>query len=236
MSRIVLYGPRVPYTEKVVRALGYKKRPYAWLEPRGPEDYQRWSPETGLLPVIEIDGQRTADSTQILLELDRRFPDPPLVGDDPKVAVMQRRLEDWADESFFWYWSQWRHTVAPDGDPASARAGPPSFSWWRPWTWFPAFRMQPGEPADARLRRRQRFLLEELGNRLDDLLGMLGDRPFFYAETPSMGDFAVYAMLVTVRDGAFWAAHGLLEARPALVPYMQRVEDATGGPTSAPPS
>ena len=69
--RIILYGPaRAPFTEKFRRALILKDLVFELREPSGPEDYLRWSPETGLLPVMRIDGELVSDSTNILLKLD----------------------------------------------------------------------------------------------------------------------------------------------------------------------
>jgi len=232
MSRIVLYGPSVaPYTEKVVRALGLKKLPFELHEPRGPEDYRRWSPETGLLPVIEIDGERTADSTQILLALDERFPQPPLLSSDPSVASRQRALEDWVDESFVWYWNQWRRMREDQAEYAAKRAAY-RFSWLQPRTWFESLREQIDLPVPD--PGRERFLIGELGARMDDLVGWLGSRSFFHADEVSMADLAIYAMLLRVRGGTFDGAENLLTDRPALVAFMRRVEEATGGPTTGP--
>src|SRR5262245_55946451 len=83
-QRIVLYGPRrTPYTEKVRRALVLKGLDFELCEPSGPEDYRRWSPETGLLPVLAIGAERVADSTRILLRIDELWPKPPLLSPDP---------------------------------------------------------------------------------------------------------------------------------------------------------
>jgi glutathione S-transferase len=234
MSRIVLYGPSLaPYTEKVVRALGLKKLPFELREPAGPEDYKRWSPETGLLPVIEIDGRRVDDSTRILLALDERFPDPPLLAREPKTAAMQRRLEDWADESFFWYWSQWSRMLEERAEHA-ARLAAYRFSWLRPGTWFESLWGQGAGPRPDPAR--ERFLLGEIARRMEDLVGWLGARPYFYADEPSMADLAVYAMLRNVRAGSFGSAQELLEDRPALVSFMRRLEDASGGPSPLSPA
>jgi len=84
---VVVYGSAVmPYTEKVVRALRLKGVPHALVEPTSPDDYRRWSPRTGLLPVLELDGLRVPDSAAILDLLDERFPEPPLLAAAPKVA------------------------------------------------------------------------------------------------------------------------------------------------------
>ena len=226
MTEIVLYGPAMaPFTQKVVCALRLKKLPYEHHEPQGPEDYARWSPETGLLPVLEIDGEKIADSTAILVALDERFPEPPLVSRDPKVAATQRRLEDWADETFFWYWTQWRRMVEKR-EAHEASLEPYRFSWAKPSTWFESLR--PASGIDPEELERERFLVQELDHRMEDLVTMLGTRPFFYAEEPSMADLAVYAMLATGkrRDG-FTALRDSLDRRPALLAFLRRVEEAT---------
>ena len=105
MAQITLYGPReVPFVLKVELALVLKKLDFALEVPRGPEDYKRWSPETGLLPVIDVDGTRVHDSSAILDFLDERFPEPPLLSSDPKLASSQRTLETWAEQTFTFYW------------------------------------------------------------------------------------------------------------------------------------
>lgn len=95
-----LYGPaQAPFTEKVRRALIYKGVEFAPREPQTPEDYERWSPKTGVLPVLDIHVEHVPDSTDILLRLDELHPEPPLRCADPKVAQQQRELEDSADAS-----------------------------------------------------------------------------------------------------------------------------------------
>ena len=98
---ITLYGPaHTPFTEKVRRGLLYKGVDFELVEPTRAEDYRRWSPKTGQLPVVDLHGEHVPDSTEILLRLDQAYPDPPLLSPDPTVAVQQRQLEEWADESF----------------------------------------------------------------------------------------------------------------------------------------
>ena len=54
---IHLYGLlAAPFTDKVVRGLRLKGLAFEVHEPQAPEDYRRWNPETGLLPLVEIDG------------------------------------------------------------------------------------------------------------------------------------------------------------------------------------
>jgi len=105
MPEITLYGPAtIPFTRKVMAALALKGLRHRLVEPEGPEDYKRWSPETGLLPVLDVDGRRIQDSGRILDFLDAEFPEPPLLAAEAKVASSQRRLETWVEETLTFYW------------------------------------------------------------------------------------------------------------------------------------
>jgi glutathione S-transferase len=224
MPEVTLYGPRdTPFVEKVERALRLKKLDYELVEPASPEDYRRWNPDTGLLPVARIGDERVADSTRILERLDQVFPEPPLLSADPKLAEAQRRLEDWCDETFFFYWLRWRRIYE-----AEANRPPRKFGLWN-WvsdlasgrSSLPRARSRDGLPPEAE------DLVLELGRRCDDLVNLLSGRPFFYADRPGMADLAVYAMLEQMRRGGLPRGPLLLAERPALMDFMQRVEATT---------
>ena len=53
---------------------------------------------TSTLPVIEVDGTRIGDSSRIIEELERRWPDPPLYPADPGERQRALELEDFFDE------------------------------------------------------------------------------------------------------------------------------------------
>jgi glutathione S-transferase len=229
---VTLYGPaQAPFTEKVRRALIYKGVDFELREQRTLEDYRRWSPKTGMLPVLDIRGEHVPDSTDILLRLDALYPEPPLLSADPKLAQQQRQLEDWADISFLWYYMKYLHMtsrttpvpVALDGelvDAAEERADerPPVWRWIGAWI-----------RAGGTWERPVTGLLRELGDRLDDLVNFLGARPFFYADRLSMADLAVYAMLNAMRRDFVPGSALALAQRPTLVGLMSRVEALTGG-------
>jgi glutathione S-transferase len=226
---ITLYGAaRVPYTEKVRRALLYKGLEFALQEPTCAEDYQRWNPKSGMLPVLHVGDEMIEDSTQILIALDARYPDPPLLAPDPMVASQQRQLEDWADESFLWYWMKYRRMLGGEEGPlplageatlASQEAAPSGrLRRFRAW-------LQAGGTWERPITGLQR----ELGARMDDLVNFLGARPFFYSDRLSMADLGVYAMLFTMRRDSIPGSARLLAERPTLVAFMTRVEEATDG-------
>jgi glutathione S-transferase len=222
--RIVLYGPAAaPFTEKVRRALLLKGLRFELREPADPSDYQRWNPETGLLPVVEIDGARVVDSTAILYRLDELFPDPPLLAGEPRTADQQRQLEDWADESFLWYFLKWQRMASERERETGGVNGSSSRVLGRlraVGAWF---------KAGGTWERPHTALLRQIGDRLDDLVNFLGARSFFYADTLSMADLAVYGMLITLHRDAIPGTKRLLDERGILVDYMRRVEAHTGG-------
>ncbi len=231
---IILFGPRnAPFTEKVRRALVLKGLPFELREPTSLEDYENWSPETGLLPVMRIDGELTSDSTAILLVLDKLYPDPPLLSRDLTVADQQRSLENWADESFLWYFMQWLNfrgesaMATPGIDQFRAKAeetrqkNAKSFRGIR--------RLLAWLSAGGTWERPETSLLRGLADRLTDLANFLGARAFFYADRVSIADLAVYSMLLTMRRDAIPGSQHLLASHPTLVEFMRRVERETGG-------
>src|SRR5215212_5366033 len=81
----VLWHPKVShYNEKVRWALDYKDIPHvrrAMTPPSHRKVARRlWGGST--FPVLEFDGTAVGDSTEIILELERRVPDPPLCPGD----------------------------------------------------------------------------------------------------------------------------------------------------------
>jgi glutathione S-transferase len=223
-SRIVLYGPRAPLTEKVARGLRLKRVAFERVEPNSPEDYARLSPETGLLPLLEVEGVRIPDSVAILDFLDERFPEPRLVSADPRVARAQRRLEKWNDETFAFYILRWVQNRLGPGAPMPVHGG------------FPLGSLLRLGLIDSRGKLRSDVFSEKVGgpgpefeHRLEDLVHLLGQRPFFYADQISRADLSVCASLSVMYREVYEGARQLLETRPRLLAYVERVLHATGG-------
>jgi glutathione S-transferase len=227
-SKIVVYGPsRAPFVEKVLLGLAFKGLfDVEVVAPSGPEDFRRWNPETGMLPVMDFEGTRVPDSGGILDWLDAHLPEPPLVASDPWTARQQRRLETWIGETFYYYWVRWLRSrlLASGGAPEdAAHVGqiPPR-----------------GEMARLGLVGRVEALIErgggprnlgpEFARRLDDLAGFLGDRPFFYADRPSRADLTAVAFLRSLQSGDVPDGPQLLATRPRLLELTALVRQAVG--------
>jgi glutathione S-transferase len=218
--RLVLYGPKAaPYVIKVERALRWKKLPFEAVEPTSREDFRRWSPVTGLLPVLAIGDERVHDSSKILDALDRRFPEPALLSSDPRVARDQRRLESWLTETFDFYILRWVRARFPDrrGD-ADAPQG--SFS-------SLGLIGDDGHVLETVFDTRDGGPGPEFERRLDDLVAFLGERPYFYSDRPSRADIAVFAAVHGMATDLYAGGRDLLERRPRLLAHFDRVDRAT---------
>lgn len=76
-------------------------------------------------------------------------------------------------------------------------------------------------------------VLAELARRFDELLVWLADRPFFFAERPSVADLAIFGQMHMLQSGPTPQAAELIGTRPALRAYFARVDAATRGGSSS---
>lgn len=217
-TRITLYGVAItPYTIKVMRALHWKRLPFVLEEPTCAEDYRRWSPKNGLLPVIDLDGARVQDSGAILDRLDQLFPEPPLLSSDPKIAREQRGLEQWVGETFFFHLLRWvRSRLGTGAAPQQEGVGP-------------LMRVGLIGP-NGQLRRElldREITAPEFEGALGEMTKLLGARTWFFAEEMSRADLAVFGALQGLVHDRYPGAAELLRAHPTLVRHSERVEAAT---------
>jgi len=105
MAHVVLHqweiSPFCGKVRKILRRKGIEYRVINYNGLRAPKA-ARLS-RTRKLPVLEWDGDRIADSTAIAAYLEERKPLPALVPAEPGDAALARILEDWADESLYYF-------------------------------------------------------------------------------------------------------------------------------------
>ena len=93
-----------PYNQKIQRMLNAKGVPFEekyWrIADRG--KVLKINP-IGKLPALEHDGKIVADSTEMAYYIESTFPEPPLVPRSPDERGRVHVLEDWADESLYFY-------------------------------------------------------------------------------------------------------------------------------------
>ncbi len=232
MSEIVLYGSRLsPFVEKAWRGLTCKGLEFELRPITNPLQLLRINPVTRKMPAATFDGELVYDSTYILRRAQELAPDPPLYAADPASAAEQRRLEDWADEMLYWVGMAFRFLPRNAGASAAQVLGTTALPGFAKALMAPAIKRQIGGMIRAQGMGRlpEEKLLEELETALDDLVTTLGGGAFFTGERPGAADFAVHGQLCMLKSGPTPEAAERVAARPLLVDFAKRVEDASGG-------
>jgi len=227
---IILYGNRLsPFVEKVHRGLMLKQIPFQQHEPHGPFDLRRNNPTTRKMPALDLNGQRLFDSTLILRALDAFKPEPPLWSPEPHIAAQQRLLEDWADESLYWYGMVLRWNI-----PANAARTIRLITKDVPPVLRPLLKVMAPRVVASQTRAQGlgRFpldvLLRELDGHLANLVRLLGDGPFFFgASEPSIADLAVFSQLGFLYSSVTPEGTAAVEQHPALLEFCQRLDTMT---------
>lgn len=89
-----------PYSVKVRAYFRYKGIPHEWIVRSLDcmEEYQRYA-KLPLIPcVVAPDETAMQDSTPIIEALEKKFPDPSIIPDDPAAAFLSALLEEYGDE------------------------------------------------------------------------------------------------------------------------------------------
>lgn len=105
MPKIILHQWEVsPFCNKVRKILKYKHLAYSVVNYNGllAVAASRLS-SAGKLPVIEYDGEKVQDSSDIGEFLEARHPQHSLYPADSKDLAQAYFWEDWADESLYWF-------------------------------------------------------------------------------------------------------------------------------------
>jgi len=219
MTTARLYSQSLnPFSEKVVCGLSFKGVDFVRVEVTEPDEIKRLSPEAQLLPVLEIDGTRVSDSAAILHWLEELFPAPSLYSSDPKSRQQQQNLADWSDSSFAWYWNRWR-TARDERERALAQQSPGLLS-----RLHQKVERKIGLESNGEIvNDREQEIMLEIASRLDDLVGLLGGREYFYGERPSVADISVYGMCLIMREGPMPGSAEMLSQRASLVEHARRI-------------
>src|SRR5262245_53682075 len=131
MPAIVLHQWVIsPFCGKVRRILEHKGLAYTVVNYNGLRARKASGlSSVGKLPVIDYDGERIQDSSDIAAFLEKKHPAQPLYPADPEQRAMAHVWEDWADESLFWF-EVYQRFMYREAREAAARAlseGRPAF-------------------------------------------------------------------------------------------------------------
>lgn len=105
MPEICLYQYEIsPFADKVRRVLTLKGLDYSVDEVliSKIKKYKSVSP-TSKFPAMKYDGHMIVDSTDIIRFIEEKHSTPSLIPEGPKDRALAHILEDWADESLYFY-------------------------------------------------------------------------------------------------------------------------------------
>ncbi|HUD93491.1 glutathione S-transferase family protein [Sphingobium sp.] len=231
MPEIVLHQLEIsPFCDKVRRVLAYKGLAYRVRNVPMAElgKLRRLSP-AGKVPILELDGAVLHDSSDICRALDKAAPSPPLFPENPQARAQVDILEDWADESLYFFemtmrftWpydrQRWVTQILKYDNPVMRRLARP----------LVPFLTRKQGVQQGLARRTEADILSELDRHLAALAQLLVGTDYLVAGTLTLADIAIVSQLDCVAgSGKGLAAVG---RQPAVVAWMERVESQTGGP------
>lgn len=212
--------PSSPFCVKVRAILNWKGVQFRAVDPLQPGRWwQLQRRGVGKVPALDIDGRFVIDSTDIAHELERLFPDRPLLPRDPRHQAACHLLEDWADESLYFIglYFIWLH-------PGNASTVAPLFG--RDLLGRLAFRLY-----RARIDRQVRgqgtgrktaeHIERDLARHLKAAERMLEGRRFLLGDEPLLCDFALFGQLTFLLRSV--ASAPFVKQCPALMRYVDRM-------------
>ncbi len=218
-----------PFCDKIRRILNVKRVAYQTREVgliEAQMGYRKINP-TGKVPALaDADGRIVCDSTEIAYHLEERHPDPPLVPRDPRERALMHILEDWADESLYFFEVRLRFGIAHNRthtlekllaqENAAVKLVAP---------WLAPRAVQSQTKAQGIGRKTDAQVLHELGRHLDALAALLAGHEYLVGARLSLADVAVYAQLFAIADST--EGRAALDQRREVVAFMDRVDQAT---------
>ncbi len=217
---------RSPYCEKVRRILRFKGIAFQIREVSLVAGMQH--SHTGKLPAIVLDGQNIDDSTQIAHALERLFPEPRLIPRDPAARALCHVLEDWADESLYFYEMGLHFSFAENVnrrlEKLTQQESPlrrrllkrvlPRIL--RTYLW-----------AQGTGRRGRARILEDVTRHVQSLADLLERREYLVSDELTLADIAVCVQLNAMCETQ--AGRDICARQPRVTSWLARVRLRTGG-------
>lgn len=224
----VLHQYRVsPFAAKVRRAFYYKGIEFETrnLSIADMKSVKKLSP-SGKTPVLEHKGKIIVDSTDIIRYLDQAYEARPLIPDNPLERAQAHIIEDWADESLYYYdltMRSWPNNGGLLGDDLVMD----DKSFWRKKLLKPLIPRLIAKQASSQGlgRKSQEVVCIEAARHFEAIEQISQRQEYLVGQQLSVADIAVASMF-TVLDRAE-EAYELMLARPALMAWRERIDTAT---------
>ena len=217
-----------PFNEKIQRMLNHKGIPFEeryWT--LGERKKVRALNPTGKLPALQNGERVVCDSTDVAHYIEQHFPQKPLIPSDPRLRAQVHVLEDWADESLYFYEMHLRFTTPGNRERNIPRMVEHEGAFLR---WLLA-KVVPGgivriTGAQGIGRKSIEQLLVDVERHITAVDSLLDGTDWLVGNQLSLADLAVYAMFQALRDADMVA--DMLARYPAVTAWMMRVEEHTG--------
>lgn len=206
---------------KVRAVLNYKGLAYERVAVLGPSlmELVRRS-NVRKVPALDIGGRLVVDSTDIVHEIERLFPEPAVLPGDARLRGLSHALEDWADEALYFLglYFQW---IDPRGKPMLRQAfgATPLGVAAR---WFYQHRIAGQLRGQGTGRKSATQIADDLEREFVAIAAMLTDRPYLLGEQPYLCDFAVNAQLAYMLRPP--VSGEMLRGFGPLMAYMERMK------------
>ena len=223
-----------PFAAKVRRALHYKEIPFEVVNYAAADagKIRKTISASGKTPVLDDNGELVVDSTTILRYLDKKYPTPAIIPADPVLRAHAHIIEDWADESLFFYdlvmrgWPQ--NIESLKRDVLSHDRG---LALWFLQRLIPRFVQKTGQ-AQGIGRKDPETICAEVAEHFDAIVDLLGETDWILGESLSVADIAVASMCTVIERAEEAAA--MMAQRPTLQAWRERVDALTIPPGTAP--
>ena len=213
-----------PFCDKIRRVLRVKGVPFEiheWplVEAAGISEKN----PAGKLPYLEVDGRMIANSTDIAIEIEKNRPTPALIPSEPAERGRVLALEDWADESLYFYEMTLRFGAA-DFDANLPKLVPDA-----------EMRAMLGEMLKGVLAQTTsaqgtgRRPPAQLASDVDRLFGAIEDMQqatgFVVGKSLTLADIAIVCQAECIGDST--VGKSVLAKRPAVAAYFRRIDELT---------
>jgi glutathione S-transferase len=227
VKKPVLYQFRIsPFCDKVRRAMFLKGIPFDTVEvPLIPSSKFKAISPTGKFPAVDFGGETIVDSSNIVEYLERLVPVPPLLPADPRDRADALILEDWADESLYFFdmtmrnWPQNRAAFLDDLLFAETGLKRRIMAAVAPGA------IRKAAVAQGLGRKSEAQVIADLARHYDALVARLDGQDWLAGAAISIADIAVRSMHFVI-DRTI-EGRRLTEARPALAAWAARVDRLT---------
>lgn len=217
-----------PFCTKVALILNIKNVPYKIVEvPLSKAKTVKQYSTTSKLPIIEHEGIFVDDSTEIAYYLEEKFPEPPLIPQEPKLFAKCHLYEDWADESLNFYMMKLRWLPHNKHYWANELAKNDRGLWRWIISKFVAKSTLKILDKQGVGRKSEKAALKDIDRHMQAISADLEGKAFLLGDYLSLADISVFSQVKWIYQNSEGKA--IIDKYPSINEWRERVEIASRG-------